>query len=272
MKRSLMTFVLVALCSAGLHADVTVTTSTTLEGGLSAMAGGLAPRIVLRIKGMKVRTDIDVMGQAMSTVADLTTRHIVVLRADEKTARIVEVPQAPTGTPAVTLPKTEGTFNATGRSQVIDGVKCDEYTFAMTVAMDEMGASPQMPPEAAGMLQGMKMIMNGSVWTTKIGPGAAEYIAFQKAAMNAQLGSLLSGGMNGMSSSGMERLMKGLSGGEGMPYLTEMNMTFDGAGPLVDMMKQMGGMKITSKVTSVSTNAIPDDTFTIPSDYTIVKQ
>ena len=271
MKRLFATFILIVLCSGALRADVTVTTVTTLEGGVSAMTGGMTPRIVMRIKGMKARSDIEVMGQATAAVVDLATRRVVMLRVAEKTAQIVNVPSSASA-PPVAVPKMDGTFAPTGRTQVIDGVKCDEYSFTMSMSMGEMGPSPQMPPEAAGILQDMKMMMNGSVWMAKSAPGAAEYMAFQKAAVNAQLASVLSGGTSGMSSSGMERLMKGLSGGEGMPYLTEMTMTFDGSGPAVEMMKQMGAMKITSKVTQVSTEPLPDHLFEVPADYTIVKQ
>jgi hypothetical protein len=271
MKRVLTTCALLALAAPVLRADVTVTTVTTLEGGMSAMVGGAAPRIVMRIKGTKARSDVEAMGQMTSILVDLTTRRVVLLRPDQKSAQTLDQSSAGAVPANVTVPKIDGTFSATGRTQLLEGVMCEEYAFTISVPMSEMGQSAQMPPEAAGMLKDVNMQMKGSIWTTKVGPAAAEYIAFQKAALAAQLGSVLTGGTGGMSSSGMERVMRAFSGGGGMPYLTEMTMTFEGTGPAVDMMKQMGGMKITSKVTGVSTNAIPDDLFTVPADYTIVK-
>jgi hypothetical protein len=51
-----------------------------------------------------------------------------------------------------------------------------------------------------------------------------------------------------------------------------MDMTVEGTGQMADMMRQMmGGMKVTTKVTSLTTNAIGDDAFKIPEGYTVVK-
>ncbi len=273
MRRPVIACFLAALCSAVLHADVTVTTVTTMEGGASAMMGGVTPKVVMRIKGMKARADIDVMGQNMSTLADLATKQMILLRPDQKTAQVIQRPAQGAAAGAATpvqMPKVDGTFKPTGKTQMLEGASCDEYTFTISMSMSEMAG--QAPPEAAAAMQDMRMSMTGSMWLAKNGPGAAEYGAFQKAAMNAQLSSILTGMAAGMSSGGMERLMSAMSGAEGMPYLTEMTMTFEGTGPAVEMLKQMGAMKVTSKVTSVSTATLPDDLFVVPPDYQMIKQ
>jgi hypothetical protein len=69
---------------------------------------------------------------------------------------------------------------------------------------------------------------------------------------------------------GMDKMMKAISSMNGMTYLTEMSMTVEGSGQMADMMKQAGPMKITVKVTSVKTDAIADDQFTVPADYKVV--
>jgi hypothetical protein len=51
-----------------------------------------------------------------------------------------------------------------------------------------------------------------------------------------------------------------------------MTMTIQGTGQMADMMQQAGPMHITSKVKSISTDAIPDDAFKVPQGYTVVKQ
>jgi hypothetical protein len=275
MRRWFVAFTLIALCSTALRADVTMTTVTTLEGGVAALAGAnMNPKMVMRIKGLKARTEIEVMGKTIVTLADLSTRKIVLLHPDEKTAQLIDATVPPPGAAAPntgTLPKLDGTFKPTGRTQAFDGVSCDEYTFTMKIAMGDMASAPA-PPEAAAMLQDMRIVMNGSVWMTKTAPGAAEYAAFQKTALDLQLASLITGVAAGISSNGMEKVMRGMSGGEGMPYLTQISMTVDGTGPGADMLKQMGTMKMTNKVTAVSTDAIPDEMFTVPADYTTVKQ
>jgi hypothetical protein len=63
-----------------------------------------------------------------------------------------------------------------------------------------------------------------------------------------------------------------MAGVPGLPYLTEITMEFQGTGPMVDMMKQMGPMKMVQKISSVSTAPLADDLFTIPADYRIEKK
>ncbi|PYR88055.1 MAG: hypothetical protein DMF84_29775 [Acidobacteria bacterium] len=272
MNRCIGSFAFVVLCSTVLRADVTVTTTTTIEGGLSAMMAGSTPKTVMHIKGMQARSDVEVMGRTIASLVDLTKKEVIVLRPDDKTAHVIAgvMPEKP-GAPPAQLPQVDGSFAPTGRSQTIDGLKCEEYAFSMTVAMSNMTSGQQMPPQAAEMLKDLQMLMKGSTWVAKSAPGAAEYLAFQKAAIEANLATILAGGVPGAPSNGMDRVMKKFTGAEGIPYLTEMNMTLEGAGAAADMMKQMGAMKITSKVTAISTDPIAADLLVVPPDYKIIK-
>lgn len=272
MKPCLRSLAMVVLCSAVLRADVTVTSATTIEGGLSAMMAGVTPKMVMRIKGMRGRAEMEAMGRTIATLADLNKKEVIVLRPDDKTAQVITAvtPEKP-GTPHAPLPQIDGSFAPTGRSQTIDGLKCDEYAFSMTVAMSDMTSGQQAPPQAGEIFRDLQMLMKGSIWVTKAAPGAAEYTAFQKAALEANLAAILAGGVPGAPSNGMDRVMKKFTGAEGIPYLTEMNLTIEGAGPAAEIMKQMGAMKITSKVTSISTEPIADDLFVVPPDYKIIK-
>jgi hypothetical protein len=270
MKRPLAVLVLLACCSASLRADITVTSVTTMEGAMSALTGGASPKMVMRIKGMKARSEIEAMGQTFTGLADLSTKQVLMLHPEDKTATLMS-PGGTSANPPSAQPKVEGTFTPTGKSQVINGMKCDEYSFTMSIDLSEMDTSHQAAPAAAAMLKDMTLKMNGSVWTTKEGSAASEYMAFQKLAVTSELASVLAGGMSGISANGLDRVMRGFSGGEGMPYLTEINVTVEGTSPAVDMMKQMGPMKIINKVTAVSTDPLADDLFTLPADYRIVK-
>ena len=66
--------------------------------------------------------------------------------------------------------------------------------------------------------------------------------------------------------------MAGFAEAPGIPYLTELTLTVEGSGPMVDMMKKMGEMKMISRVTSVTTDALADTLFKVPEDYKMVKQ
>lgn len=271
MKRWISTALMLAACTAVVRADVTIQQTTSVEGGPAAMAGAAAmPKTTTRIKGMKQRTDIDVAGQSISTIVDLTTKQVAILMHAQKSVRIV------TGSPdevrpQIELPKLESTLEPTGHSQVIDGVQCDEYAFSTSMDMSSMGGgAAQMPPEAVAMMQGATMKMKGSLWVAKSVPGAGEYAAFVSAASKANLTSLVSGAVAGNNSS-MERMMNAMAKLNGLAYMTDMTMTVEGTGQFVDMMKQMGDMHITTKVSSISTDPIDDAIFVIPSDYTVIK-
>jgi hypothetical protein len=285
MKRWFTTFLGVLVCSAALGADVTIVQTTKVEGGMASMAAqagaaNMSPKMTTRLKGSKTRTDVETGPVTVSTILDLTTKQIIILRADQKTATIVSaVPSStattpaagtPPATPNVTLPKIDATMTPTGKSQVIDGLKCEEYTFTTRMNMGEM-TGQQVPPEAAAMMQGVTMLMEGSMWVAKDVPGAPEYLAFQKAAASGEMATAAMGA-SGVNIPGMEKLMKAMSAVQGLTYLTEMTINIEGTGQIAEMMKQMGAMKITTKVNSITTDAVSDDLFKVPEGYTVIKQ
>jgi hypothetical protein len=277
MKRWLTTFAAVALCSAVLRADVTVVQTTSVEGGMAAAApaGSTASKMTVFVKGMKSRSEMSGGPMSMITILDVATRQVIVLRPDQKTATIVSTvkpPAAGTATTTTTLPAEaiEASVTPTGKSQVIDGIKCDEY--AITTEMDMSAFSGgQMPPEAAAMLKGLKMKAAGSIWVSKEVPGAGEYAAFQKAAASSDMAAAAMGAA-GVSMPGMDKMLKAMGSIDGVAYLSEMTMSVSGTGQMADMMKQMGPMKIITKVSSVSAEPLSDDLFKVPEGYTVVKQ
>lgn len=277
MKRWLSTFVVFAVCSAVVRADITIVQTMTVEGGAVAMTGQtITPKTTTRIKGLKSRTDIEVPTGSMSTIADLVAKQIVILNHAQKTAQVIGAPAPGTSTTSTTTAppitatvKMDGSVTPTGKSQVIDGFKCDEFTFTTTMSMAEVGGA-NIPPEVAAMMKDMSMIMKGSMWVTKDAPGGAEYLTYQKAMSSADLASAAAG-MSGISMPGMDKMMKAMSSVNGLAYVTEMTMTVAGSGPMADMMRQMGAMKLTTKTNSISAAPISDDLLKVPEGYTIVK-
>lgn len=274
MKRWFSTVAALVFFSAALRADVTLVQTTTIEGGMAQMAAqsgqNISPTITTKIKGSKSRTDVVSGPINISTIVDLAAKQLIILRADQKTATIVTPPAAST-TPTAQGPTMGATVKPTGKSQTIDGVQCDEYTFTTSVDMSSMSANAQMPPEAAAMMKGVKILVAGSAWMAKDAPGAAEYVAFQKTLSASDLASSASG-MVGMSIPGLREALKAMSSANGVTYLNESTITFEGEGQMVEMMKQMGPMKVTTKVSSINTDAISDELFKVPEGYTIVKQ
>jgi hypothetical protein len=277
MKRWFTTFLAVAVCSTVLSADVTVVQTTTVEGGMAAMAPGanMSPKITVSVKGMKSRTEMEAGPVSMITIVDVPARQITLLRPDQKTATIVSTAPKPAAgtTSTTTTPVTvslDASVKPTGKSQVIDGFKCDEFSFTTTLDMAGFGGG-QVPPEAAAMMQGVKMVMAGSLWVTKDAPGAAEFSAFQKASASSDMAAAAANAA-GISMPGMEKMVKAMGSIDGLAYLTEMTMNIEGTGQVAEMMKQMGAMKITTKTNSIKTDSVSDDLFKVPEGYTVVKQ
>ena len=272
------------MCVVRVSADLTITTATTLEGGMAAAAGGApTPKIVTRIKGNKARTDIDLNGSQTSTIIDLATKQMVLLRHDDKTAQLVETGTGTVPTPQgpMPMPKIDTTVKATGQKREVSGQQCSEYAVTMTMDMSSMaGGRSDMPPEAAAMFKGLTMKMSGSTWVAKDAPGAAEYAKYQAAAAKMAMGALAGAaggggvGAPGMGSSmpqGMEKLISGFAEAPGIAYLTELTMSVEGNSQIAAMMSQMGSMKIISRVTDVQTTALDAALFSVPADYKTIK-
>jgi hypothetical protein len=271
MRKCLVVCAIAALAWVPLRADVTIVTTTTMEGPAAAMMGGQLPKMTQRIKGMKARMDVEVMGQTMIAITDLAEKRVILLQSQTKTGQVITTQSAAAGTSALPKVDADVAFKATGKSQPIDSIACDEYTFTIRLGMAEMAGQGKMPPEAAAMMKDVYMVMQGSMWVAKGAPGASELVAFNKAAIASNLVGAMSG-MKPGESGGMDKLMAATASAPGVPYLTEMTMTFEGTGPVVDQMKQMGPMKMIQKASSVSTTAIAEDMFSVPEGYTIDKK
>src|SRR5688572_705683 len=130
MRRWIATAGIAALCIAPVRADVTVTQTTTFEGGAAAAMQGATPKMVMRIKGTKMRTDVEAMGQTTVVIVDVATKQTTVLDAATKTAQVMSAEAMAALLPG-TVPKVEATFTATGQTRTIEGTQCSEHTFTM---------------------------------------------------------------------------------------------------------------------------------------------
>jgi hypothetical protein len=269
MRRWLATIAIVVLCVVRVGADLTIATVTTIEGPMAAMAGGnMSPKIVTQIKGAKALTEIEMGDQIVATLVDLATKQAILLRRADKTATVMDPTAAMAGKPPMQMPKVDVAVKPTGKKRDIDGHQCDEFAVAMKMDMSSMGGG-DMPPAATAMLKDVRMTMDGFIWVAKNAPGSSEYLSFQTNAAKLAM-SVLSGVAKGMPS-GMEQMLTGFKDAPGIPILTELMMNIEGTGEMAEMMKKMGQMKIISKVTSISTNSLPDTLFVVPEDYKLVK-
>lgn len=273
MERWLVACALVAACGAPALADIRITSTTSIEGGLAAMLGSMTPRMVMSIKGTKGRMDMEMGPHTMATITDSSSLQIILLNPSEKSAQIVTLAAAgdekttPGAAPLV-IPKVEADLKPTGRLQTIAGNQCEEHSLSMAIGMESVG---EMSPEVSAAMKDVRMVMKGSMWVAKSGPGVAEFAAYQEAAVKGGFAKFMSSLPGMMGARGMENLASVFSRARGIPFLTEMLLTFEGTGPMVEMMKQQGPIKIVTKVTEVSTDPIADAIFAVPSDYTVTK-
>jgi hypothetical protein len=271
MRKWFVTAVIVAIACVSARADVTVTQTMTMEGAAASMMSGASlPKITLRIKGKKSRAEIEMNGQVVTAISDLEVGQVIVLDATAKTAKTTTAASIAGGAAPLTAPDLTVSFKPTGKSQVIDGQQCEEFALLLNMGLAHFVGEGQMPPETAAMMKDIRMAMNGSVWVSRAAPGASEFAAFNKAAVDAKLLSLVTGMASGKAG-GIDKLLEASASAPGLPYLTEISLNFEGTGPIVEAMKQMGPMKMIQKLSSVSTDSIADDMFKVPEGYTIAK-
>jgi len=273
MKRWIATLTLAALCLAPLNADVKVVQTLTVEGALAATVGGggAMPTVTMRIKGMKARFDLEMQGNTATSIADLTTRQVIVLDATKRTATYVTGNAEKDSEVGAALAKVEFNFKPTNQKKKIDNMDLEEYTFAVMVNMSDMIQKDKMSPEGAEALKDMRIIGKGALWVARTGPGVAEFAAFQKAALDANvLGALMGGGASTVN--GFEKFLRAATSAPGLPYVNEITLTVEGSSPLVGMLQTMGPMKLIQKTTSVSTDPLSDDLFKIPEGYKVEKK
>jgi hypothetical protein len=266
------------LLSAPLAAELTVTTTTSIEGGIGG-GSGMSPKVVTKISGSKSRTDIDTGDQIVTTIIDSAASQAYILRPDQKS--VIQFSTDAPASPGDAQRTIEAEVKPTGKTRDIDGVPCAEYTVMMKMDMAAMaaGGGSALPPEAGAMLKDVFVRISGSTWVAKDAPGAADYVNFQKLAARVAVSAMsrISASTPGSAASpsmprGLERLITGFPEAAGIPYLTELTSSVEGSGQFVALLQGLAQMKITSKVTSLSTDPIPADTFAIPEGYTVVKQ
>ena len=305
MKRSPTTLLVIALCSAAVHADVTVVQKTTVETRAAvgvAGAGGAPPTITTRIKGMMSRRDVDTgaTGQGAantSTIIDVAARKVIILDHNRKTVRIWTQgakPLAPA--PATKANGVRGLkadpATSSGKSQTIDGLACDEYTFKTFASLTEFASGWEMPavtaardrrseqvvgPDlaAAGDVEQVNdqfLVVKGSVWVSKDGPGVAEYSQYQKALAAAQIPDIEIGA-NGVQIVRSGKVAMEMQRIHGIPVLSVIGLSVDDRDrdPGIQILQMFGDTTMTTKLLSVKTDAIGDDAFKVPDGYRIIK-
>lgn len=264
---SIAAALVVAVSHAVVHADVTVTMTNSIDGPMAGLIAAKVPSITMRVQGLKARTDIDGMGPTVATIMDVADKQMFMLDQTAKTLQ--RVPLVAIGQPSAatagginqTAPPMNMTAERTGRTAQMAGETCEEVHLTVTMDMSQVGlASPDVPD----VLKGLRMAMTGSTWISTSSPGAREFIRFQEAARASGMvmPTDLFGGQNTPNP-----IAQTASSLEGLTCLSEIQVTYEGTGPMIEMLKKMGTMKVTSRLTAVSLDPIQADLFVVPDGY-----
>lgn len=259
MTRKVLIAAFTLALGTSLFADVTIK-QTTSGKGMGVAASGTSTTY---IKGMKMRADVEARGTVMSTIFDVENQKMYVFDSKKKSVDVWDM-QAFSAELAknVETGEIKASVKANGQKKEIAGKSATGYDLSVSVPA-KMGGSDDMM---------MTVNLRGPMWVVKNAPGTAEYIAFYKAA--ADKGWIFSDPRAAKGSPGQAKaiaeMQRQLASTGGVPYETTMDVSIEGEGPMAAIMSRMGGMSMTTTITSVETSAIDDSLFTPPAGYKLV--
>jgi len=232
-----------ALMSAAIATPVSA--DVTLQSKRTETNGDAGSRVIDTTeyrKGVKVRTDSSGPITSYSVIVDAGTGRVVMLYPEGKIAEISDLTKKPAVPDRGGVPEFKQSMTPTGSSRQIAGSTCAVYDFKSSVRY------PEMERDGAVI-----MVVEGSIFLVKDGPGQAEFSAVYRA-YRAQ--------------SAFDAMV------QMRPELTELGVPF-----AMQMTLRMGGDAMTKEVSSsitevisVSTAPIPDAIFEIPADYKVIQR
>lgn len=259
MKHAVLVAGITLALTGPLHADVTIK-QTTSGRGMGVAAAGASTTY---IKGMKMRSDVEARGTVMTTVFDVENQKMYVFDSKRKSADVWDM-QAFSAELAksVEAGEVKASIEPNGGKKDVAGKTAAGYDMVVSVPA-RMGGEGGMA---------MTVTLEGPMWIVKDAPGTADYMAFYKAA--AEKGWIFSDPRAAKGAPGQAKAMaemhRQLASTGGLPYETSMKIAIAGEGPMAAMMARMGGMSMTSTVTSVDTTALDDALFAPPAGYKLV--
>ena len=259
MKR-LVIVALVALVShvSPAFADVTMKSTVASKG----MGQSTTMVSTTYLKGGKMRNDVVMGDTTRTTIFDLDTQKMTTFDSKKKEADVYDMQKMSADmSKSVQVSELKASIKPNGKTKELLGKTATGYD--MTVSI----------PASAG---GMKMVVNleGPMWIVKNAPGAAEYLAFYKAAVDK--GWFFSDPGTAKAQPGQAKAMaevqRQLASTGGIPYEQEMTVKMSGEGPMKAMFEKMGNMTSTTTVTGIEAGTLAADLFNVPAGYKLKEQ
>jgi hypothetical protein len=248
---------LVTALACAVPASADVTFKRKMDGKM--MTGTMSGTSVQFIKGSKMRDDMTMAGNEMSSIIDVATQQMIALNHKNREAEIYDMAKIgaevaakmPTG-------EVQASLTPTAETRQVAGTTCTVHTMDVAAPMDLGGEK-------------LSVRITGPVCIAKNGPGQADVAAFYKAV--AEKGLFFGDVRTARAQPGQARGMTALyseMAALGVPLAQDMTIRFEGGGAMAGMMSKMGGTSMRTEVLSVSTDPIPDSTFEIPDGYKVV--
>lgn len=260
MTRTAVATILSLAIAAPAYADVTLKQTSTGKG--LGMSGTMAGTVY--IKGNKLRTDSVDGDKTMTTVFDLDAQTMYVFDSKKTEAEVWDMAAFSAElSKSVDPSRMKASLTPTGQTKQIAGQTATGYM--MEISMPATMGGSDGPA--------MMVTLTGPAWIVKGAPGAADYVAFYKAA--AEKGFIFTNPNAAKGSPGQARAMtemyRQLAETGGVAYETEMQIKMSmegGAGnPLGGLLGRLGNISMTSVVESIATEPLSDALFAPPAGY-----
>ena len=239
-------------------ADVTLKMTTSNTGG------GVANKVpgTVYIKGNRMRTDFEVGTRIQTTIFDVDAQKMYVFDSTKKEADAWDMRALSAELSKQVAPSAvTASITPNGQTKDIAGQSAAGYQLAISVAADPDGKTPMQ----------ITAKLAGPVWIAKGAPGAAEYTAFYRAAV--EKGFVFSDPRMARTQPGAARAMvemyQRMAEIGGIPYASEVQISLEGSGPLAAAIAKIGNLSMTTAVDSVATGTVAADLFAPPAGYTI---
>ena len=241
-------------------ADVTLKMTTGGKGmGMAASSSGTT-----YIKGNKMRTDLQMGNRTQTTIFDLDAQKMYVFESGRKEADVWDMADFSKQIgAAVDTSQMQASVKPNGQTKQIGTLTATGYDMQISMPAP-MGGNKEMM---------MTVTLAGPVWVVKSAPGAEEYVAFYKAAV--EKGWIFGDpraakGQPGQAKA-MAEMYRQFAEIGGIAYESDiqikMGMEGGGGGPLAGMLAKMGNMSVQTKVEDVQTGALADDLFAPPAGF-----
>jgi hypothetical protein len=245
------------------YADVTIKMTTGGKGmGMSASTTGTT-----YIKGNKMRSDLQMGNRTQSTIFDLDAQKMYVFESGKKEADVWDMAEFGKQIGMnIDAEKMKTSIKPNGEKKPFGNLTADGYNMEVSVPAT-LGNNKDVT---------MTVTLSGPVWIVKDAPGAAEYNAFYKAAV--EKGWIFGDpraakGQPGQAKA-MAEMYRQFAEIGGIAYESDiqikMGMGDSSGGPgglMAGMLAKMGNVSTQTKVEDVQTGTVADDMFAPPAGY-----